>query len=377
MSIITTIKNNLVNIPGWRTRRKIVVFESDDWGMLRMASKAAYIKLKKKGYPIDRSVYNKYDRIESDHDVGGLMEVLDSVRDINDRPAMFTLNNVVANPDFSAIKEKGFKSYAYEPFTKSLERYLDASNVIQLFREGIQNQLFQPQFHGREHLQVSNWLNKLQNQDPSFIDAFEEGMYTINPDKGMSCLEECLDGMATYSNEDFSFITQSISEGTRLFEQIWGFKSKSVIAPCYTWHSDIEPYFKANGIAYIQGARAQREPSPGFKKKIKHHFLGQKSPSGLTYLIRNVHFEQVENKDKDWVDSAMEEIKTAFFWHKPAIISSHRVNYIGTLDPDNRSRNLKLLATLLKSIVHEYPDIEFMSSDELGNVITGKELCAE
>lgn len=27
--------NNLINIRGWRTNRKIVVIESDDWGTLR------------------------------------------------------------------------------------------------------------------------------------------------------------------------------------------------------------------------------------------------------------------------------------------------------------------------------------------------------
>lgn len=369
MSVVNRIKNHLVNIPGWRTRRKIVVFESDDWGMIRMASKSAYNRLKQKGYPIDQSAYNRHDRIESDDDVLGLMEVLGSVKDKNDRPAKFTLNNIVANADFPKIREDKFKKYTYEPFTTSLKRYPDTSNVMQLVREGIQSHLFQPQFHGREHIQVNNWLKKLKNQDPAFVDAFTEGMYTINPPKGMSCLEECLDGMATYSDADFSFVTQSINEGTSLFEKIWGFQSSSVIAPCYTWHSDIEPCFKKNGISYIQGARAQREPTYTFEKKIKRHFQGQKSSSGLIYLIRNVHFEQVEDKNKDWVDHAMKEIATAFLWRKPAVISTHRVNYIGSLDAANRSRNLKSLERLLKEIVKHYPTVEFMSSDELGALI--------
>jgi len=30
---------NVANIPGWRTDRKIVVIESDDWGAIRMPSK--------------------------------------------------------------------------------------------------------------------------------------------------------------------------------------------------------------------------------------------------------------------------------------------------------------------------------------------------
>ena len=36
------IKNNLINIPGYRSKRKLVVFESDDWGAIRMKDKATY-----------------------------------------------------------------------------------------------------------------------------------------------------------------------------------------------------------------------------------------------------------------------------------------------------------------------------------------------
>ena len=36
---------HLVNSKGWRTNRKIVVLESDDWGAIRMSSKEAFDKL--------------------------------------------------------------------------------------------------------------------------------------------------------------------------------------------------------------------------------------------------------------------------------------------------------------------------------------------
>ncbi len=31
MNIMDQLKNNLINIPGWRTNRKIVIINSDDW----------------------------------------------------------------------------------------------------------------------------------------------------------------------------------------------------------------------------------------------------------------------------------------------------------------------------------------------------------
>ena len=45
MSLKQTITHNLLNILGWRTKRHIVVIESDDWGSIRMPSKKVYDKL--------------------------------------------------------------------------------------------------------------------------------------------------------------------------------------------------------------------------------------------------------------------------------------------------------------------------------------------
>ena len=51
-------------------------------------------------------------------------------------------------------------------------------------------------------------------------------------------------------------------------------------------------------------------------------------------------------------------------------MSSHRVNYASGMDVGNRDRNLVLLNQLLKSIVTTWPDVEFLSSDELLAVMT-------
>ena len=54
MNIKQTITHNLLNVPGWRTNRHIVVIESDDWGSIRMPSKEVYDKLLKEGYRASR-----------------------------------------------------------------------------------------------------------------------------------------------------------------------------------------------------------------------------------------------------------------------------------------------------------------------------------
>jgi hypothetical protein len=57
---------------------------------------------------------------------------------------------------------------------------------------------------------------------------------------------------------------------------------------------------------------------------------------------------------------------------KPATISMHRLNVIGGLVEENRTCNLALLKQLLKEIVKRWPDVEFMNSAELGQLIEKK-----
>lgn len=371
---LLTLKDHIFNIYGWRTNRKIVVFESDDWGMQRMPSKKAYENLLSKGYPVDKSIYNQFDSIESNEDVEALMDVLSSVSDKNNNPAIFTLNNILTNPDFDKILSSNYLEYHFELFTETLRKSKQSYKVFDLYKQGVSNKLFQPQFHGREHVHINNWMNNLRNGNPQFLDAFIEGSYTINDVRGFSCRYECLDAMATYSDKDYRSIKASIEQGLNLFREIWGFQSSSIIAPCYTWSKPLEKVFKDNSIKYIQGSRAQREPNSIEKPfKIYRNYCGKKSQDGLTYLIRNVDFEQIESGSDSIVNRALKQIQTSFFWGKPAIISTHRVNYIGSILESNRTKNLKLLKELLKAIVKQYPDVEFLSSDKLGDIITSKE----
>ena len=45
MNIKSTLSNTFLNLPGWHTRRKLVVIESDDWGSIRMPSREVKQKL--------------------------------------------------------------------------------------------------------------------------------------------------------------------------------------------------------------------------------------------------------------------------------------------------------------------------------------------
>ena len=115
--------------------------------------------------------------------------------------------------------------------------------------------------------------------------------------------------------------------------------------------------------------KLQKEPLGDGKYKTHLRFLGKQNKLGQLYLSRNAGFEPSQFPDQDNVNTCLKSIETLFRLNKPATISTHRVNYIGWLHPENREETLRQLKILLAEIVKRWPDVEFMTSDELGDLI--------
>ena len=374
-TIKSAITRNLINIPGWHSKRKIVVIESDDWGSIRMASKDAYNNFFTKGLPVDKCPYNSYDALECNEDLESLFEVLGSVKDLNGNPAVLTANAVMANPDFQKIRESGFQKYYYEPFTKTLERYPSHDQVYSLYKKGISEKLFKPQFHGREHLNVARWMRALQDGDVYAFMAFEWNMFTLHTGINSSCRSEYCDAFAAESSEELLQLKTIIIDGLQLFHQLMGYPSQTSIPPCYTWNREVDDILSDNGVQALQGIQLQYVPifaNGGSYKKI-YHYTGQRNDRAQCYIVRNCFFEPSLTLGLDPIPNCLSRIQTAFAWHKPAIISTHRLNYIGFLNPSNREQNLNHLERLLLAITTHWPDVEFLSSDQLGSLVSGDE----
>lgn len=374
MKFKSILQSYIGNVIGWRTNKKIVVIESDDWGTIRMASKNSFNHFIKKGLPVDKCPYNSNDCLESNQDMEMLFNELSSVKDIKGNYAILTANNVVANPDFEKIKESNFTKYHYEVFTETLKRYPKHDRVNDLYLEGIQKKIFKPQFHAREHLNVDRWLNALQSKNTIAHMAFDHYMFSVHSDNKSTYSNEFMDAMDVDNPSQLINRRSILLKGLSIFEKLWGFKSKSFIAPCYIWHSSIEPLLEKNGIRYLQGIAFQFEPNlkNSFAYRRKWHYLGKKNNYNQFYLRRNAFFEPTINQHYDWVDDCLHRVSIAFQMKKPAIISSHRLNFIGGINPMNRERNLIKLRSLLSRIKKKWPNVEFLSSDQLGDLIAQK-----
>lgn len=352
-------------------QRKLLVFESDDWGSLRIPNKNAFESLVSQGLIKPNDPFSKYDALENTEDLNALFSVLKKFTDSKGNHPIITANMVMANPDFEKIKASDFKEYYWEHFSKTYERFYNGT--FSALQKGIECKLFYPQFHAREHLNVPLWMDLLQNGDECFLKAFDLGCFAI-PYKSKKNRRDNLMASYDYNSEaDFQFIKKSITEGLAIFELVFGHKSETTIAPCYVWDEAIENTFRQEGLTVFQGSRFQNIPkkeSSDFKTIF--HFNGQKKNESL-YLSRNALFEPSIYENIDWVSKCLESISIAFAWGKPVVIGAHRINFIGSLVEENRTENLKKLELLLTNITKKWPDVEFVSSAQLANLYKNNE----
>lgn len=363
----------LSNLPGWRTKRKIVVIESDDWGSVYMPDRKTLDELKAKGVPLT-SHYVNNDTLESNDDMEMLFEVLRKHKDSKGRSVVISGVNVVANPDFEKIKANGFTKYEYELFPETAKRFSGSSRIYELWHQGIRERLLVPMFHGREHLNVQRWMRLLQQGNETIELAFEHGVATLSRDLNGNRLPDLRAAFDIDNVEDLPYLREVIRSGMEAFENLFGYRSSFFIPTNGPFNNSLEELTAQEGVKYIGTGKIQREPLGDGKYKNHFRYIAKQNSYGQIYLTRNCFFEPnswEQSRDKDWVNSCLKEIEIAFRCRKPATISSHRVNYMGTIDPENRENGLKKLDSLLNEIIKRWPDVEFMTSMELGDLITG------
>lgn len=371
MKLRKSLRRHAANFIGWRTSSKYIVFESDDWGSIRMPSQDVFRRLKDSSVDLGRGEglrYNLTDTLASSDDLYGLFDVLSKYKDYKGNHPVFTALSVVANPDFEAIENNNFETYISQPFLQTLEEY-GHFGAYKAWREGMRNNLFHPEFHGREHLNVNTWMRALRDKQKETTLAFYERCWGINNrnDHPLGISYQAAFDLEYHS--DLLSQSEIIESGLNLFEQIHGYRSRYFVAPNGPFNNSLESVLLAGGIDYLGASKIQKQPLGEGRFNTVLHWLGQTNRHGQSYITRNAFFEP-NAIGKDWLSSCLKDISIAFNWQKPAVISSHRTNYIGTLSKKNSAESLLFLDRLISEILKTWPDVEFITSAELGDKMT-------
>ena len=370
-SFLTKCKDLYIAWRGFHTNRHLVIIESDDWGSIRMPSAEIFHKLQKSGDHPENDAFLRNDCLESAADLTALFAVLASIKDKNGSPAVVTANFAMANPDFDKIDPIN-GTYFFEPFTDTYQRYYPEQDVFSCVQDGIKSSCFVPQLHCREHMNVNRWMSDLKQQKSDTVLAFQNHMIGIgaafsqeNPFGYMDAFNSNLTSGAELSN--------IVHEAMGIFENTFGKKSETFVASCFVWDDSLEKSLAEVGVRGIQSGCWQNVPAGienGNAMKRRLRFLGQKNRIGQVYTVRNCAYEPAyQQNPTESTKECYDQIIRAFQHRKPAIINSHRFNYIGSINRENACENLKGLSWLLHTIMKNVPDVEFISTPELLRII--------
>jgi hypothetical protein len=360
--------DNLKNILGWHTTEKLVIFAVDDYGNVRLDSKRARDNMVASGLAL-HGRFDLLDAMETRQDLEALLETLSSFTDSRSRHAVFTPFALSANPDFEAMAQRD-QGYQYEPLTRTFERLaVDQPEAYEgawaLWREGIRSGLLKPQFHGREHLNVEVLERKLKVGDRALrINIENRSMAGLGDEPSLPGVG-FTHGFGLWERSEIERHRVIIADGLKLFEQIFGFRSQTFTPPAQMLHPDLYLFVESQGVRAIDKPlhcvrRLDRE-----RTVREFNALGRQRGQGHVSLVRNVVFEPTNDRAFDAVGLALAQVAAAFRWRKPAIISSHRVNFCGHIEEDNRSFGQNALRSLLQGILTRWPDAQFISGDEL------------
>jgi hypothetical protein len=367
--MINSLKQNIIGFlsPSVK-KRKLIAIHSDDWGAERIPSNRIREKLSKSSFIDVDNAYCYYDTLESSEDLLALYEVLSAFKDFKGNNPIITANCLVSNPDFTKIRENNFEKYHYKTVEDTFNQY-NKRDAYLLWFEGIEKKLFSPQFHGREHVNVVQWMNYLRNNHKGVCLAFENDVFGVDFRNLSTRKNNFQAAWDFYTKEEENFVLESIKDGFNLFTNIFNKTSSTAIAPSYTWSNKQEEILKSLGVIEMQGLLVQKVPSLKDKSYIyKNRIFNQKY-----YQTRNVFFEPSIIKNTNTVETSLKRIETLFKYSNPVIISSHRLNFIGGLNEKNRIDNLTSFKKLLAQIMKIWPDVEFVSSEELVKIKHGEE----
>ena len=372
MNIKQTIISNLKNLPGTKTKRKLVVIYVDDYGSIRVRDKQAYNNLLKAGLAVDKTRYG-YDTLCTTEDLQMLFDVLTSVKDKNGHHAVFTPFANIANPDFERIKNSGFQQYYREPFTETMKRLGSAyDGAYQLWKQGIASGIFRPEYHGTEHISVWKFMKALQEGHKSTVLSFENESVAspFFPDEPKIDHDTAVFDIVKASDNDS--LKTDIKVGLDMFEELLGYRAVQFTPGAAIYSPLLHDSLLQNGIKSIHVQRYKAYPLGDGKYEKSFLYTGKTNEVGQRYIVRNCVFEPFlddRTHNLNAVNNCLLNIDAAFRMHAPAMVSTHRVNFAGAIESIHRDESLRMLNELLHEIVKRWPDVEFVSGATLDKIL--------
>ncbi len=352
----------------WR-RVRAVVFESDDWGLAGFVpDEAALDGLDRQALQAGRfpEVYWE-STLEDSAGVSRLARLLARFEGGDGLSPVIQANYIM-----SALARR-----EESPLTLPLERRLHQYDLPQLPRlyarpglwqsvdAAIAQGVWRPELHGSFHYDPQRRRQAVAT-DVTAARAAARGVLVF---PGSHRAWE----LGSWRSEDE--LEAELDHTLRLFTDLFGRPPVSIMAPDYVWDARCEALWERRGLMVIQAKREQRHTylkGGGLLprlRKVLDRALARLIHPGRTYLERNCRLEAAQIGD--WEQVAAEchaEILSAWQRGEPAIVETHRVNYVH-LHPEVAEAGFRALKQLLELLTAEgEPPPRFLTDTEVAQL---------
>lgn len=346
----------------WR-RMKAVVLESDDWGLCAWAPDSQAHRVLA-DLPVFRSpVGRRYggSTLERASDVKRVSEMLQGLRGGDGFPPILQANTVMAAPDYARLVPPAFECEELPlvglPLAPSRWARPGLWGEIVAAREA---GVWWPELHGLHHIPEHAWLKGLRTGVLDARRAFEQ----------QSPVCDAVVGSGEYdASEPLELRLRNLGRAVEKFQQLFGRLPDSFCPPDYRSDARIEAEAERLGVHAIQG-RPER-PGGGWPR-LRHYLERFRFPDvqgGRFYLPPRIAFEPTwEGSDATAVShaGALRGVRAAWARGHPAIVSTHRVNYV-QLDESRGAEGVERLREFLTALVSD--GAVFLTDDETRSLV--------
>jgi peptidoglycan/xylan/chitin deacetylase (PgdA/CDA1 family) len=373
--LIQTIKDYLKNVGGWRPTDRYVVLAFDDYGNMRLRDGAAADALTGLGQA-PRNHFDVCDHLETRADLEAMRDVLGSVTDVTGRSAVLSAYFTPANLDFDALKSWDASSDPnppLEPLNQTFERATAHDRAAyagawDLWQELFAQEMAAPYYHGRQHFNTRAFVEKWRDNDAALHAACAHGSLArlASRDSAGRKIYAALD---IGSASELPDIAAEILDGADRFEAVFGHRARVFNPPAGRAHPHLHGTLSEAGLWYLEAPYQEAYHLGDGKRRTFISRTGDFASASTRKIVRNVVFEPGPNGIEASIKAARASVNAAFRMSKPAIISSHRVNFGTYIDPEYGKANLEALRKLLQLIRADHPTIRFISTYELGVIM--------
>jgi hypothetical protein len=348
---------SLFPIEGYTFDRPLVILQSDDWGRTGVRDKEGWEELRDLGLNLGECGYDFYS-LETADDVAALVSLLERHPDWTGRPACFGMNFILANVDFARVKANDFREIYLRALTGGLPDGWNRPGLFEAYRQGVSAGAISPALHGLTHFCRPAAEKRLADPGEQGIllrTLWSAGVPYIHwrmPWVGFEYWDSEREGDESFlpsgSQEDL------VRSATKCFTDFFSQPPRSACAPGYRANLATHESWAANGIRVAQNG-------PG--KAIPPHF----DSNDILHLYRSIDFEPAVDAEFS-LSKCAQTAQAVLARGLPLVVSMHSINFHSSIK-DFRSRTLTVLDEFLTTLEAKYPDLLYVSDEDLYNVI--------